>query len=36
MNTQLGSLVARSLAIGPDSAEYIHVGTADGAWRRPR
>jgi hypothetical protein len=36
LNIQLGNLVARSLAIGPPSAEYIHVGTAEGTWRRPR
>jgi uncharacterized repeat protein (TIGR01451 family) len=35
-NLNLGNLVARSLAVGPDSAEYLHVGTANGAWRHPR
>jgi hypothetical protein len=35
-NLGLGNLMGRALAIGPDTAEYIHVGTADGAWRRPR
>jgi uncharacterized repeat protein (TIGR01451 family) len=35
-NAGLGSLVARCLAIGSDLSLYVHVGTADGAWRRPR
>ncbi len=35
-NVGLGNLTGRSLSIGPQSAEYLHTGTLDGAWRYSR
>jgi hypothetical protein len=35
-NKGLEGLAVRSLALGPRGAEYLHLGSADGAWRRRR
>ncbi len=29
-------LAVRSLTVGADDGDYVHLGSADGAWRRPR